>query len=240
MSDTPTKSNSSSPLAKRKAPQAWIKWAIAVTVGSSAILGLIDVHMVGVALRYVQGSFEAAGAEVGWIMHGYALANVLSFAITAGLGDRLGRKTGFIFSLLAFLLASILCGLATSMSMLIVARVLQGLSSGAMLAKAQSILFQTFSTSGQGAVQTAVGLSAIVMGPLLGPTLGGYLGDTFNWRRIFFINVPFGILAGILAVMFLPADDPHRRKRPMVEWIGIALMTAGLVVWNFSAGGPRP
>ena len=238
MSDAPA--NSSSPLATCAAPRGWKKWAIAVTVGSGAILGLIDVNRVGVALRYIQGSLEASGAEVGWIMHGYALANVLSFAITAGLGDRLGRKTGFIFSLLAFLLASILCGLASSPSMLIFSRVLQGLSGGAMLATAQSILLQTFSTVGQVAVQMAAGLSAIVMGPLLGPTLGGYLCDTFSWRQIFFINVPFGIVLGILAVIFLPADDPHRRKRPMVEWIGIALMTAGLAVWNFSAGGPRP
>jgi DHA2 family multidrug resistance protein len=217
----------SSPLAERAAQQGWIKWAIAVTVALGAILEVIDVSIVNVALPHMQGNLGATLAEIGWVITGYSMANVVIIPLTAWLDDRFGRKAYFIFSLIAFVLASILCGLAQSLPMLIVARVLQGLGGGSMLGKAQSILFQTFTKAEQGAAQTAFGLS-VIMGPAIGPTLGGYLTDTLNWRWIFFINIPFGILAVILAMTFLPEDEPHLRKRTTVDWTGIVLMTVGL------------
>jgi DHA2 family multidrug resistance protein len=110
--------------------------------------------------------------------------------------------------------------------MLIFARVLQGLGGGSMLGKAQSILFQTFSKEEQGTAQAVFGLGVIV-GPAIGPTLGGYLTDALNWRWIFFINIPFGILAVMLAMTFLP-DDEGRRRPASVDWIGIGLLTIGL------------
>jgi DHA2 family multidrug resistance protein len=116
--------------------------------------------------------------------------------------------------------------------MLIFARVLQGLGGGSMLGKAQSILFQTFSKEEQGAAQAAFGLS-VIMGPAIGPTLGGYLTDALNWRWIFFINIPVGILAVILAMTFLPSDEAADRKRVSVDWTGIFLMTVGLVCLQY-------
>jgi len=217
----------SSPLAERGAKQGWIKWAIAITVALGAILEVIDMSIVNVALPHMQGNLGATLAEIGWVITGYSMANVVIIPLTAWLDEVFGRKNYFIFSLIAFTLASILCGLANSLPMLIFARVLQGLGGGSMLGKAQSILFQTFSKKEQGAAQAAFGLS-VIMGPAIGPTLGGYLTDALNWRWIFFINIPFGILAVILAMTFLPLDDPERRRRTSIDFLGIALMTIGL------------
>jgi DHA2 family multidrug resistance protein len=217
----------SSPIAERAAKQGWIKWAIAITVALGAILEVIDMSIVNVALPHMQGNLGATLAEIGWVITGYSMANVVIIPLTAWLDEVFGRKNYFIFSLIAFTLASILCGLATSLPMLIFSRVLQGLGGGSMLGKAQSILFQTFSKKEQGAAQTAFGLS-VIMGPAIGPTLGGYLTDALNWRWIFFINIPFGILAVFLAMTFLPVDDPTRRRRTSIDFLGIALMTTGL------------
>jgi DHA2 family multidrug resistance protein len=217
----------SSPIAERAAKQGWIKWAIAITVALGAILEVIDMSIVNVALPHMQGNLGATLAEIGWVITGYSMANVVIIPLTAWLDEVFGRKNYFIFSLIAFTLASILCGLATSLPMLIFARVLQGLGGGSMLGKAQSILFQTFSKKEQGAAQAAFGLS-VIMGPAIGPTLGGYLTDALNWRWIFFINIPFGIIAVMLAMTFLPVDDPTRRRRTSIDFMGIALMTIGL------------
>src|SRR3954469_20634461 len=216
-----------SPLAKRAKANGWLKWAIAITVALGAILEVVDVSIVNVALPHMQGNLGATLSEIGWVITGYSMANVVIIPLTAWLDARFGQKRYFLFSLIAFIAASILCGLATSLPMLIFARVLQGLGGGSMLGKAQSILFQTFSKEEQGAAQAAFGLS-VIMGPAIGPTLGGWLTDALNWRWIFFINIPVGIVAVILATPFLPDDKPSRRARSGVDWTGIVLMTAGL------------
>jgi len=216
-----------SPLARRAAEQGWIKWAIAITVALGAILEVIDVSIVNVALPHMQGNLGATLSEIGWVITGYSMANVVIIPLTAWLDARFGQKRYFLFSLVAFVAASILCGLATSLPILIFARVLQGLGGGSMLGKAQSILFQTFSKEEQGAAQAAFGLS-VIMGPAIGPTLGGWLTDALNWRWIFFINIPVGIVAVILATTFLPSDTQTKRSHASIDWTGIALMTAGL------------
>src|SRR4051812_36819130 len=218
-----------SPIAQRAAAHGWIKWAIAITVALGAILEVVDVSIVNVALPHMQGNLGATLSEIGWVITGYGMANVVIIPLTAWLDDRFGRKRYFLFSLIAFVAASILCGLATSLPMLIFARVLQGLGGGSMLGKAQSMLFQTFSKEEQGSAQAAFGLS-VIMGPAIGPTLGGYLTDALNWRWIFFINIPVGIIAILLAVTFLPEDEKKPAGAPPadVDWLGIFLMTAGL------------
>src|SRR5882762_2046401 len=119
-----------SALAQRAAEQGWLKWAIVITASFAAILEVVDVSIVNVALPYMQGNLGATLSEIGWVSTGYSMANVVIIPLSAWLGDRFGKKRYFIFSLIAFTLASIGCGMAQNLSTLIIARVLQGLGGG--------------------------------------------------------------------------------------------------------------
>lgn len=204
--------------------QGKLKWAIAFTVSLGAILEVIDTSIVNVALNDMQGNLGATVSEIGWVSTGYTIANVILIPLTAWLGDYFGRKSYFIFSLVGFTLSSILCGLSSNLTMLIVSRILQGLCGGGLLAKAQAILFETFPPAEQGVAQSVFGVG-VIAGPAIGPTLGGYLTDNLGWRWIFFINVPFGIIAVIMAILFLPKDSSSARlKNRTVDWLGIGLL----------------
>ncbi len=209
------------------AKPAWWKWAVAITASLGALLEVIDTSIVNVALSEMQGNLGATLSEIGWVVTGYAIANVVMIPLSAWLGDYFGKKNYFIFCLIGFTLASVACGLSTSLPMLIVARVIQGLTGGGLLAKGQSIIFETFSAHEQGLAQAVFGLGVMV-GPALGPTLGGYLTDALGWRWIFFINIPFGIIAVMAAYIFFTPDRLNQDMNRRVDWWGIGLLTVGL------------
>jgi len=204
----------------------WRRWIIALTVSAAAVLEIIDTSIVNVALPHIQGNLGATLSEVGWVITGYSVANAIVIPLTAWLSSSFGKKGYFIFSLIGFTLASLLCGLADSLPLLVTARVIQGLCGGGLLAKAQAILFETFPPEEQAAAQGLFGVGVMV-GPVLGPTLGGYLTDTFDWRMIFFINLPLGMLAILLAWLFLPLDQAGRRSNT-VDWLGISLLVVAV------------
>lgn len=204
--------------------QGPLKWAIALTASLGAILEVIDTSIVNVALTDMQATLGATVTEIGWVVTGYAIANVVLIPLSAWLGDLFGKKTYFVFSMIGFTVASVLCGLSINLPMLVVARILQGLCGGGLLAKAQAILFETFPPSEQGMAQSVFGVG-VIAGPAIGPTLGGYLTDTLGWRWIFFINLPVGILAVIMAIVFLRPDVKQRpQTQANVDWTGIALL----------------
>jgi len=204
--------------------QGWLKWAIALTASLGAILEVIDTSIVNVALTDMQGNLGATISEIGWVSTGYTIANVIIIPLTAWLGDYFGRKKYFVFSLAAFTLASVLCGFSVNLPMLIFSRILQGLCGGGLLAKAQAILFETFPPAEQAVAQAVFGVG-VIAGPAIGPTLGGYLTDNLGWRWIFFVNIPFGIFAVIMALLFLPPDSDYAQlKNRTVDWLGIALL----------------
>jgi DHA2 family multidrug resistance protein len=202
------------------------KWAIAVSVALGALLEVVDTSIVNVALTEMQNSLGATLSEVGWVVSSYAVANVIILPLTAWLGHRFGKKRYFVFSLIAFTIASVMCGVATTLPLLIAARVLQGLGGGGLLAKAQSILFETFPKEQQAMAQGFFG-AIIIAGPAIGPTLGGYLVTNVNWRWIFFINIPVGIAAVLMCLAYLPDDEADKSGRG-VDWIGIAMLAIGL------------
>ncbi len=200
-----------------------IRWLIAVAVSLGALLEVIDTSIVNVALPHIQGNLGATLSEVGWVITAYAIANTIMIPLSAWLGVAFGKKNYFVFSMIGFTLASILCGMSTNLLMIVFARLLQGLFGGGLLAKAQAILFESFPKHLQGHAQALFGVCVIV-GPIIGPTLGGYLTDTFDWRWIFFINIPFGILATLMCLYALPDDVPGDTSKANVDWLGICLL----------------
>jgi DHA2 family multidrug resistance protein len=202
------------------------KWAVAVAVALGALLEVIDTSIVNVALTDMQNSLGATLSQVSWVVSSYGVANVIILPLTAWLGERYGKKNYFIFSLVGFTLASMLCGLATNLPMLVIARVLQGLAGGGLLAKAQGILFETFPKEEQAMAQAFFG-AIVIAGPAIGPTLGGYLVTNVDWRWIFFINAPVGVAAVLMCMSALPTDKAER-DTSSVDWLSIFLLAAGL------------
>ena len=216
------------PIALKFLQRGQLKWIIALAASLGAILEVIDTSITNVALPDIRGNLGATLSEAGWVSTAYACANVVIIPLSAWLGDRFGRKNYFVFSLVGFTVSSVLCGLAPNLAMLILARVLQGLAGGGLLAKAQSLVFESFAPAERGAAQAIFGMG-VIAGPALGPVLGGWLTDHMGWRWIFFINIPFGIAAVLACMTFLPADEPDKLdKNGQVDWTGIGLLAVGL------------
>ncbi|NDC34161.1 MAG: DHA2 family efflux MFS transporter permease subunit [Synechococcaceae bacterium WB9_2_112] len=197
-----------------------------MTASIGAMLEVIDVSIVNVALTHMQANLGATLAEVGWVVTGYAMASVVMIPLSEWLGERFGQRNYFVFCLIGFTASSVLCGLAPNLPLLVLARISQGLLGGGLLPKAQAVMFQEVPKQFQGIAQGVFGI-VVLVGPALGPTLGGFLTDALGWRWIFFINLPFGILTVLLAQTFMSPDGPSERRRS-VDWIGIALLVAGL------------
>ncbi|HEY3783462.1 MAG TPA: DHA2 family efflux MFS transporter permease subunit [Fimbriimonadaceae bacterium] len=198
---------------------------IAISVAIAALLEVIDTSIVNVALTDMQASLGATLSEVGWVVTSYGIANVIMIPLSAWLGDTFGKKRYFVFAMAGFTLASVMCGLAPNLQTLIIARIIQGLMGGGLLAKAQAFLFENFPIEEQGTVQAIFGV-CVIAGPAIGPTLGGWLTTNYSWPWIFFINLPVGIAATLMCITFLP-KDPERKKVRDVDWAGIGL----LIVW---------
>ncbi|HET7814944.1 MAG TPA: DHA2 family efflux MFS transporter permease subunit [Candidatus Baltobacteraceae bacterium] len=200
---------------------------ITITVMLGLIMAIIDATIVNVALNNIAGNLGASIDEVSWVATGYILASVIVMPLNGWLTAYFGRKNFYAGCLAIFTVASFLCGTAHSIWVLVFYRVLQGFGGGALQPTAQAILFETFPPAKRGAAMAIFGLGAMV-GPAIGPTLGGYIIDNFNWPLIFYINIPIGIVAFIMTMMFIP--NPHFLSKPKggVDWIGLGLLSAGL------------
>jgi len=201
---------------------------IVISVMLAVVLQIIDTSIVNVALPSMMGNLGATLDEIDWVITGYIVSNVIVIPMTGWLAGRFGRKRYFTTSILVFTGASLLCGLSTSVEELVLWRIVQGLGGGALMATSQAILVESFPPSKQGVGQAIFGVGAMI-GPSLGPTLGGWLTDEYSWHWIFLINVPLGLLAAALSATQL-RDPPHLRggRSQRVDWPGIALLVVGI------------
>ncbi|MBW2267284.1 MAG: DHA2 family efflux MFS transporter permease subunit [Deltaproteobacteria bacterium] len=201
---------------------------IVFSVMLAVMLEIIDTSIVNVAVPVMMGNLGATLDEIDWVITSYIVANVIIIPLTGWMAGRFGRKRYFTTSILIFTAASAMCGASNTVEALIFWRIVQGLGGGALVATSQAILVETFPPSKQGVGQALFGVGAMV-GPSLGPTLGGFLTDNYSWHWCFLINVPLGILAATLCGAYLH-DPPHlaATHRRRVDWPGIALLVIGV------------
>src|ERR1700742_1514995 len=208
-------------------------WLIAIVVTLAAFMEVLDTTIVNVALPHIAGTMSASYDEATWTLTSYLVANGTLFPIPPFFPRLLGRKRYFVICIIAFTICSFLCGIATDLWQLILFRVLQGFFGGGLQPNQQSIILDTFPPEQRGRA-FSISAVAIVVAPVLGPTLGGWITDNFTWRWVFLLNVPVGALT-TLAVTQLVEDPPwvkamasKRMNWREVDFPGIALIAIGL------------
>ncbi|HEU4564842.1 MAG TPA: DHA2 family efflux MFS transporter permease subunit [Gemmatimonadaceae bacterium] len=202
------------------------KYLIAFAVVLAALLQVIDSSIVNVALPHMMGNLGANLDEIAWVSTGYILASVIIIPLTGWLGAFFGRKRYFVSSILIFTASSFFCGAAHSLGALIFWRIVQGLGGGALMTVSQAVLFESFPKEEAGTAMALFGLGVMV-GPTIGPTLGGWLTDNYGWPWIFYVNVPLGLLAAFMIAGYVH-DRPGERRPPSVDYIGIALLAVSV------------
>jgi DHA2 family multidrug resistance protein len=213
-------------------------WFVALAVVIPTFMEVLDTTIANVALRHIAGGLSAAVTDGEWVITSYLAANAIILPISGWLSIRLGRRNYFLLSILVFTVASALCGMATSLNMLIFSRVLQGLAGGGLQPSSQGVLLDAFPKEKQGAAQTAFSIAAL-LAPVVGPTLGGYVTDHYGWRWVFYINVPVGLLALVMcnALVF---DPPYlkaqsaeaRRQNRAFDKLGLSLLAVTMTSWE--------
>lgn len=197
---------------------------ITITAVMCALLEIVDTTIVNVALTNMRGSLGATLTDVAWVITAYAIANVIVIPMTSWLSQQFGRRNYFAVSIIIFTVSSFLCGNATNIWELVAFRFVQGLGGGALLVTAQTIITESYPVAKRGMAQAIYGMGVIV-GPTLGPPLGGYIVDNASWPFIFYINIPIGIIAAILTLTFVRSPKyGEKLKANQVDWLGILFL----------------
>jgi DHA2 family multidrug resistance protein len=216
------------------------RWLILLGLITAAIMEVLDTTIINVALPQMAGNLGATQQEISWVSTGYILSNVVVLPMTAFFTERIGRQRYLVASIIIFILASVFCGTSSSLTELVVWRIIQGAGGAALLSTAQATLRQIFPREQQGMVQ-AIFLLGIIVAPTLGPTLGGWITDNYSWSWCFFINVPIGIISAFLVSTFLKDPPDQMRHRGEVDWLGITLLTVGIgsLQWVLEEGNSK-
>ncbi len=208
-------------------------WLVTGVVMLGMVMSIVDSSIVNVAVPHMMGTLGAGVSEISWVVTAYVLANVVVIPLSAWLGSVFGRARLYGAAIVMFTVASALCGVAWNLPLLVVARVAQGLAAGIMMPTGQTILYEAFPPEKRGSSMAVFGLGVMV-GPALGPTLGGWITDNYGWPWIFYINVPLGIVAAILVPLVL-RDPPYLRRRANArgDMLGIGLLATGIVLFQY-------
>lgn len=217
------------------------KWLVAASVSTGALMAAIDTSILSVATPHLQGVFSATISEISWISTGYLVAVVLTMPLAGWLSALYGRKRICQAGLAVFTFSSLLCGVATDLNFLVFARILQGLGAGVLLPVEQVILRQTFPPQEHGLAMGIYGLT-VMMGPALGPLLGGTIIDNFHWSLMFCINVPVGVIGMLMVQRFVAQDQVSPASVsggfPKADWFGIAMLSCAMfpLLWLLERG----
>src|SRR5712691_6720637 len=207
-------------------------WLIAVSVMFATFMEVLDTTVVNVSLPHIAGNLSASIEEATWALTSYLVANAIILPMTGWLASMFGRKRLLMLSVVGFTAASFLCGLAPTLGMLILFRILQGATGGALQPLSQAVLLEAFAPQDRGKAMGFWGLG-IVVAPILGPVLGGWLTDNYSWRWVFYINVPVGILSVLMTRAFI-FDPPYLREQKRdIDTIGICLLALGIGCLQF-------
>jgi DHA2 family multidrug resistance protein len=201
------------------------KWAITVSVMLVTVMQILDTSVTNVALPHMQGSLSAGVEEMTWVLTSYLAANAVIIPATGWLSSLLGRTRFFLICTTLFTVSSFLSGIAPSLEFLVAARIFQGLGGGPVIPISQAIMWEIFPLKQRGMAMAVWGIG-VMMGPILGPTLGGWIADNWSWRWIFYINLPIGLLGFFMASAFL-YDPPYLRRPGRVDGLGLVLMVIG-------------
>jgi DHA2 family multidrug resistance protein len=201
---------------------------ITITAIFCALLEIVDTTIVNVALNDMRGNLGATMTEVGWVITAYAIGNVIIVPMTSWLSQQFGRRNYFAASIMIFTVFSYLCGNANGIWELVLFRFMQGVGGGALLVTSQTIITESYPVEKRGMAQAIYGLGVII-GPTLGPPLGGYIVDNFSWPYIFYINIPIGVIATLLTLQFVRSPKYGEKKLVSeIDWWGIALLAVSV------------
>src|SRR3954470_9703172 len=201
---------------------------VTITAIICALLEIVDSTIVNVALNDMRGNLGATMSEVGWVVTAYAIGNVIIVPMTSWLSQQFGRRNYFAASIMIFTIFSFLCGNASGIWELVIFRFLQGIGGGALLVTSQTIITESYPPEKRGMAQAIYGMGVII-GPTLGPPLGGYIIDHKSWPYIFYINIPIGIAATLLTLQFVRSPKYGEKSLAKnVDWLGIALLAVAV------------
>jgi DHA2 family multidrug resistance protein len=205
-------------------------WIIAMTVMLATFMEVLDTSVANVALPHIAGDLSAGVDESTWVLTSYLVSNAIVLPLTGWLSSVFGRKRFYMTCVGIFTVSSFLCGMAPSLGLLVFFRILQGVGGGALQPVSQAILVESFPKQKQGMAMAVYGMG-VVVAPIIGPTLGGWITDSYSWRWIFFINIPVGMLS-LLMTSFIIFDPPYLIRKSLrglrIDYIGLGLLTVGL------------